>query len=49
MREALIIDACRTPRGRGKMDAGTFWARHVKGDTMLLQLVRSASPSLTCP
>ena len=34
-------------RGRGKMDAGTFWARHVKGDTMLLQFVRSASPRLT--
>ncbi|MEE4271574.1 MAG: trypsin-like peptidase domain-containing protein, partial [Thermoanaerobaculales bacterium] len=33
-------------RGRGRMDAGTFWARHVKGDTMLLQLVRSASPVL---
>ncbi|MEE4271183.1 MAG: hypothetical protein V2I67_05895, partial [Thermoanaerobaculales bacterium] len=35
-----------TLRGRGRMDAGTFWARHVKGDTMLLQLVRSASPVL---
>ncbi len=35
-----------TLRGRGRMDAGTFWARHVKGDTMLLQLVRSASPTL---
>lgn len=25
--------------GRGKMDAGTFWARHIKGDTAVLELV----------
>ena len=24
--------------GRGKMDAGTFWAQHVRGDTVLLEL-----------
>jgi hypothetical protein len=26
-------------KGRGKMGAGTFWARHIKGDTALLRLV----------
>ena len=25
--------------GRGKMSAGTFWARHIKGDTVVLELV----------
>lgn len=25
--------------GRGKQDAGTFWARHIKGDTAVLQLI----------
>lgn len=24
--------------GKGKMDAGTFWAQHVKGDTVVLEL-----------
>ncbi len=28
-----------TLTGRGKMDAGTFWAQHVKGDTAVLDLV----------
>ena len=27
-----------TLKSRGKMDAGTFWARHIKGDTAVLQL-----------
>ena len=27
--------------GRGRMNAGTFWARHIKGDTAVLQLVRA--------
>jgi hypothetical protein len=26
-------------QGRGKMEAGTFWSRHVKGDTVLLELL----------
>jgi len=26
-------------RGRGKMDAGAFWAQHIKGDTVLLHLM----------
>ncbi len=26
-----------TLRGRGKMDAGTFWARHIKGDTAVIE------------
>jgi len=26
-------------RGRGKMDAGAFWAQHIKGDTVLLHLI----------
>jgi len=30
--------------GRGKMQAGTFWARHIKGDTVLLELI-VVSPS----
>jgi hypothetical protein len=25
--------------GRGKLEAGTFWARHIKGDTIVLELV----------
>jgi len=25
--------------GRGKMQAGTFWARHIKGDTVVLELI----------
>jgi len=29
--------------GRGKMGAGTFWARHIKGDTMRLELYASSS------
>ena len=28
-----------TLEGRGKMRAGTFWARHIKGDTVLLELI----------
>ncbi|HQL55339.1 MAG TPA: trypsin-like peptidase domain-containing protein, partial [Phycisphaerae bacterium] len=28
-----------TLQGRGKMNAGTFWAQHIKGDTVLLDLV----------
>ena len=28
-----------TLEGRGKMDAGTFWAQHIKGDTVTLELV----------
>lgn len=28
-----------TLEGRGKQEAGTFWARHIKGDTVMLQLV----------
>ncbi len=28
-----------TMSGRGKMGAGTFWARHIKGNTILLDLV----------
>ena len=27
-----------TLSGKGKMGAGTFWARHIKGDTVLLDL-----------
>lgn len=27
--------------GRGKLQAGTFWARHVKGDVVLLELIVS--------
>ena len=26
--------------GQGKMNAGTFWARHIKGDTMDLELIQ---------
>jgi len=29
-----------TMEGRGKMNAGTFWAQHIKGDTALLELVQ---------
>ena len=29
-----------TLQGRGKMNAGTFWARHLKGDTAVLELVQ---------
>ena len=29
--------------GRGKMDAGTFWSQHVKGDTMFLEIHCDAS------
>lgn len=25
--------------GKGKMQAGTFWARHIKGDTVVLELI----------
>jgi hypothetical protein len=25
--------------GRGKMEAGTFWARHIKGDTVILNFI----------
>ncbi|MCP4594574.1 MAG: trypsin-like peptidase domain-containing protein, partial [bacterium] len=32
-----------TMSGRGKMNAGTFWARHLKGDTILLELVAVGS------
>ncbi len=39
-----------TLSGRGKMDAGTFWARHIKGDTVRLELVttrRGGGPGFT--
>jgi len=26
-------------RGRGKMDAGSFWSQHIKGDTIILHLI----------
>ena len=29
--------------GRGKMDAGTFWAQHIKGDTLILELKAGAA------
>ncbi|MCK4341239.1 MAG: hypothetical protein KAY37_05885 [Phycisphaerae bacterium] len=29
-----------TMEGRGKMDAGTFWAQHIKGDIVILELVK---------
>ena len=29
-----------TMEGLGKMDAGTFWAQHIKGDTVYLELVQ---------
>ena len=32
-----------TLAGRGKMDLGDFWARHVKGDVALLQLYATSS------
>jgi V8-like Glu-specific endopeptidase len=32
-----------TLEGRGKMGAGTFWARHIKGDTLELELVQSST------
>jgi acetyl-CoA C-acetyltransferase len=35
MREALIIDACRTPRGRGKMDKGAL--SHIHPQELLAQ------------
>lgn len=46
--ELIVEDATGGQRysmtGRGKMNAGTFWARHVRGDTIQLQLlVGSAS------
>ena len=28
---------------RGKMSAGTFWARHIKGDTVRLELVTTTT------
>jgi hypothetical protein len=28
-----------TLRGKGKMEAGSFWSQHVKGDTIVLELV----------
>ncbi len=28
-----------TLQGKGKMGAGTFWARHIKGDTAIMQLM----------
>ncbi len=28
--------------GRGKMNAGTFWAQHIKGDTAILELVQTS-------
>ena len=30
-----------TMEGKGKMNAGRFWAQHVKGDTLVLELVSS--------
>jgi V8-like Glu-specific endopeptidase len=33
-----------TLRGRGKLDAGTFWARHIKGDTVLIELIPRLMP-----
>lgn len=42
----LISDAsggqAYTLEGRGKMSAGEFWARHVSGDTLRLQLIASS-------
>ncbi len=39
----LVSDAAGgqsyTLTGRGKLDAGTFWSQHIKGDTALLQLI----------
>lgn len=29
-----------TLQGKGKMEAGTFWAQHIKGDTILMELVK---------
>jgi hypothetical protein len=31
-------------RGRGKLDAGTFWARHIKGDTAVIELIARRGP-----
>lgn len=30
--------------GKGKMNAGTFWSQHVKGDTIVLELVSARDP-----
>ena len=32
-----------TLRGRGKRDAGTFWARHIKGDSVLVEFFTQRS------
>ena len=34
-------DQIYTMEGKGKMNAGTFWARHIKGDTVRLELVQN--------
>jgi len=34
-----------TMTGRGKMDLGSFWAQHIKGDTAILEHVRGAEAS----